>query len=200
MTRAAIRQPIGVPARMQVGVTDLDGSILGVFRTNDATMFSLDIVVQKGRSVTAFSDPTQPLGQQVRQSLGVGASRQIAFSTRTIGFLAQPFYPPGIDGTLPGPLLHLQRDLFEMQPTTPCIPNGITNGNGITAFPGSTPLYKSGTLVGGLGISGDGVDQDDYVANAGAAGYLPDPSIRADQIVFRGTALPFFKFPRHPGL
>jgi uncharacterized protein GlcG (DUF336 family) len=199
-TRAAIRQPIGVPARMQVGVTDLDGTILGVFRTNDATMFSLDIVVQKGRSVTAFSDPNQPLGQQLRQSLGVGANRQIAFTTRTIGFLAQPFYPPGIDGTSPGPLLHLQGNLFKMQPTPPCIPNGVTNGNGITAFPGSTPLYKSGILVGGLGISGDGVDQDDYVANAGAAGYLPDPSIRADQIVFRGTPLPFFKFPRQPGL
>jgi uncharacterized protein GlcG (DUF336 family) len=199
-TRAAIRQPIGVPARMQVGVTDLDGSILGVFRTNDATMFSLDIVVQKGRSVTAFSDPTQPLGAELRQALGVGSGSKIAFSTRTIGFLAQPFYPPGIDGSSPGPLLHLQRNLFEMKPTVPCIPNGTTNGDGITAFPGSTPLYKSGILVGGLGISGDGVDQDDYVANAGAAGYLPDPSIRADQIVFRGTALPFFKFPRQPGL
>ena len=32
VTRAAIRQPIGVPARMQVGVTDLDGTILGVFQ------------------------------------------------------------------------------------------------------------------------------------------------------------------------
>ena len=199
-TRAAIRQPIGVPARMQVGVTDLDGSILGVFRTNDATMFSLDIVVQKGRTVTAFSDPNQSLGKRLRESLGVGPAREIAISTRTIGFLAQPFYPPGIDGTLPGPLLHIQPKLFAMQTTTPCIPNGTTNGNGITAFPGSTPLYKSGILVGGLGISGDGVDQDDYVANAGAAGYLPDPSIRADQIVFRGTPLPFFKFPRQPGL
>ena len=200
-TRAAIRQPIGVPARMQVGVTDLDGNILGVFRTNDATMFSLDIVVQKGRTVTAFSDPNQSLGQQLRHSLGVSASSALAISTRTIGFLAQPFYPPGIDGTSPGPLIHLQRDLFEMQPSTPpCAPAIDGNGNGITAFPGSTPLYKSGTLVGGLGISGDGVDQDDYVANAGAAGYLPDPSIRADQIQFRGTTLPFFKFPRQPGL
>jgi uncharacterized protein GlcG (DUF336 family) len=201
VTRAAIRLPIGVPARMQVGVTDLDGTVLGVFRTNDATMFSLDIVVQKGRTVTAFTDPGQPLGHQLRESLGVGANREIAFTTRTIGFLAQPFYPPGIDGTSPGPLLHVQLDLFKMQPTTPpCAPSVDGNGNGITAFPGSTPLYKSGTLVGGLGISGDGVDQDDYVANAGAAGYLPDPSIRADQIEYRGTTLPFFKFPRQPNL
>jgi uncharacterized protein GlcG (DUF336 family) len=200
VTRAAIRQPIGVPARMQVGVTDLDGTPLGVFRTNDATMFSFDIVVQKGRTVTSFSDPNQTLGQQLRRSLGVGANREIAFTTRTIGFLAQPFYPPGIDGTLPGPLNRKQLDLLQMQPIQMPPPSCLPNGNGITAFPGSTPLYKSGILVGGLGISGDGVDQDDYVANAGASGYLPDPSIRADQITFRGTPLPFFKFPRQPGL
>lgn len=196
VTRAAIRQPIGVPARMQVGVTDLDGTPLGVFRTNDATMFSFDIVVQKGRTVTSFSDPNQTLGRQLRQSLGVRATREIAFTTRTIGFLAQPFYPPGIDGTSAGPLHGEQLDLLQMQPTAPCLPNG----NGITAFPGSAPLYKSGILVGGLGISGDGVDQDDYVANAGASGYLPAPSIRADQINYRGATLPFFKFPRRPGL
>jgi uncharacterized protein GlcG (DUF336 family) len=199
-TRAAIREPIGVPARMQVGVTDVDGNILGVFRTNDATMFSLDIVVQKGRTVTSFSDPDQKLGQNLRQTLGVGANQEIAFTTRTIGFLAQPFYPPGIDGNPPGPLHGLQKKLLEAQPIMPPLPTCKPNGNGITVFPGSAPLYKAGILVGGLGISGDGVDQDDYVANAGAAGYLPDPSIRADQIEYEGTPLPFFKFPRQPNL
>ena len=97
----------------------------------------------------------------------------------------------------------MQQDLF-LRYATPrrrhARPAVDGNGDGITAFPGSTPLYKSGMLVGGLGISGDGVDQDDYVANAGAAGYLPDPSIRADQIEYRGTTLPFFKFPRQPNL
>ncbi len=46
--------------------------------------------------------------------------------------------------------------------------------NGIQIFPGSVPIYKRTTLVGALGISGDGVDQDDMVAflgvhNAGRA-------------------------------
>ena len=130
-------------------------------------------------------------------SLGIVSKRKLQQAhSRETEFLAQPFYPPGINGTSPGPLFGEQQSLFLDKPTPPCFPNG----NGITAFPGATPLYKSGMLVGGLGISGDGVDQDDYVTNAGAAGYLPDPSIRADQIIFRGTALPFFKFPRHPGL
>src|SRR5262249_43583018 len=103
-TRAAIRNPIGVPARMQVAVTDLDGSVLGEFRMNDATMFSFDIVIQKGRTVTSFSDPTQTLGQQVRTMLNLPANNAFAFTPRSLEFIAQPFYPPGIDGTLHGPL------------------------------------------------------------------------------------------------
>lgn len=46
--------------------------------------------------------------------------------------------------------------------------------NGIQIFPGSVPIYKGGSLVGALGVSGDGVDQDDMVSflgvnNGGAA-------------------------------
>jgi uncharacterized protein GlcG (DUF336 family) len=39
--------------------------------------------------------------------------------------------------------------------------------NGIQIFPGSVPIFKSGVLVGALGLSGDGVDQDDMVAFLG---------------------------------
>jgi uncharacterized protein GlcG (DUF336 family) len=198
-TRAAIRLPIGVPARMQVGVTDLDGTTLGLFRTNDATMFSLDIVIQKGQTVTVFSDPDEMLGMlgnTLRSDLGLPVNEDIAFTSRAIGFLAQPFYPPGIEGTPPGPLNTIQAKLFKMSSATFCEPLG----EGVTLFPGSTPVYKNGELEGGLGLSGDGVDQDDYITNGGAAGYLPVPAIRSDQIDYRGTPLPFFKFPRHPGL
>jgi hypothetical protein len=45
--------------------------------------------------------------------------------------------------------------------------------NGIQIFPGSVPLYKNGVLVGAIGISGDGVDQDDLIAAAGANGFSP---------------------------
>ena len=39
--------------------------------------------------------------------------------------------------------------------------------NGIQIFPGSVPIYKNGVLVGGIGVSGDGVDQDDMIAFLG---------------------------------
>jgi hypothetical protein len=49
-----------------------------------------------------------------------------------------------------------------------------------------------------LGVSGDGVDQDDFVTAGGAAGFEPVASIRADQIVINGVRLPYLKFPRNP--
>ncbi len=49
--------------------------------------------------------------------------------------------------------------------------------NGLITFPGGVPLYKNGVLVGGIGVSGDGVDQDELVAFAGAAGFEPGPGV-----------------------
>jgi uncharacterized protein GlcG (DUF336 family) len=63
--------------------------------------------------------------------------------------------------------------------------------NGIQIFPGSVPIYRNGVLVGGIGVSGDGIDQDDMISflglnNAGARvggiGNAPR-EIRADRIV-----------------
>ncbi len=197
-TRAAIREPVGVPARMHVGVTDTDGNIIGEFKMNDATGFSFDIVIQKGRTVTAFSDPGQTLGQMVRSALGIGAV-PIAFTSRSIEFIAEPLYPPGINDSSPGPLDGIQLQLYRQQNGSgapSCAP--YSPGDGVCLFPGSAPLYKHGVLVGGLGLSGDGVDQDDFITQGGAQGFDPPPEITADHLTFRGTPLPYLKFPRHP--
>ena len=55
-------------------------------------------------------------------------------------------------------------------------------------------------MVGGVGVSGDGVEQDDLVAAAGATNFAPPPGVRADQILVGGIRLPYFKFPRNPDL
>ena len=39
--------------------------------------------------------------------------------------------------------------------------------NGIQIFPGSVPIYRGDQLVGGIGVSGDGIDQDDMVSFLG---------------------------------
>lgn len=73
--------------------------------------------------------------------------------------------------------------------------------NGVVFFPGSTPLYDNdGTqkLVGGFGVSGDGVDQDDVVTASGQVGFEAPERIRADQFTVAGVRLPFQKFLRNP--
>lgn len=39
--------------------------------------------------------------------------------------------------------------------------------NGIQIFPGSVPIYRGTQLVGGIGVSGDGIDQDDMISFLG---------------------------------
>jgi len=62
--------------------------------------------------------------------------------------------------------------------------------NGLQIFPGGVPIYRNGKLVGGIGVSGDGIDQDDMVAFLGVFNATSrvaiseaDPAIRADQLV-----------------
>ncbi len=48
------------------------------------------------------------------------------------------------------------------------IQNAASNlPNGIQIFPGSVPIYRNNVLVGGIGVSGDGVDQDDMISFLG---------------------------------
>jgi uncharacterized protein GlcG (DUF336 family) len=64
--------------------------------------------------------------------------------------------------------------------------------NGIQIFPGSVPVYRGNVLVGAIGVSGDGIDQDDMISFLGvhngaarAGGGLGNApaAIRSDRIV-----------------
>ena len=167
-TRGGIRLPIGEAARVHVAVVDRDGDLLGVFRMNDGTNFSYDVAVQKARTAAFFSDNTH------------------AFSTRAIGFMSQAFFPPGIASTGPGPLFHLQNELSLVSNGSPTNLRGKLK-DGITIFPGGVPLYKKGVLVGAVGISGDGVDQDDIISFNGGKRYQPALAIRSDVLPEEST-------------
>ena len=93
--------------------------------------------------------------------------------------------------------------------------------NGIQIFPGSVPIYRNGVLVGGMGVSGDGIEQDDMISflgtfRAGVAltgtgtgdgailGNAPT-GIRADTVVSgqlagQGNQLRYVQCPQNPFL
>ncbi len=212
-TRAGIRLPAGQPAQVFITVVNnpatpgVAPTVLGTFRTGDATMFSWDVSVQKARTALFFSSPlaTNLLPAQLQNK---------ALSTRAVGFLAESNYPPGIQKKPPGPLLGLQEKFSLLQPGITNILNGVVFTttsevltspnpnlpNGITIFPGGFPLYRNGVLIGAIGVSGDGVDQDDLISASGTVNFPAPKAIRSDQIIFRGTRLPYAKFPRNPAL
>jgi uncharacterized protein GlcG (DUF336 family) len=78
--------------------------------------------------------------------------------------------------------------------------------NGIQIFPGGVPIYRGGRLVGGVGVSGDGIDQDDMISFLGlynggvrAGGVSNAPAaIRADQLVVGPTAPARLRFVSCP--
>jgi uncharacterized protein GlcG (DUF336 family) len=82
-------------------------------------------------------------------------------------------------------------------------------GNGVQIFPGGVPIYRNGVLVGAIGVSGDGVDQDDMIAFLG----LHEASValsgtignalsarRTDTLTPQGVRLRFVQCPQLPFL
>jgi len=191
LTRAIIRLPLGSRARMVIAVADLDGAVIALHRMPDATVFSIDVAVAKARNVVFFSGPNRTANDLPGVPMGT------AVTNRTISFGAQPLYPPGVDGSTPGPFFQL----YQIDTLNPCTQGSQApnkNQNGIVFFPGALPLYRNGVLVGGLGVSGDGVDQDDFVTAAGAAAFPAPANIQASEIIDEGVRLPYLKFPRNP--
>ncbi len=230
-SRAQIRNPADSGARVSVSVVDSNGVVLGLARTLDAPIFGTDVSLQKARTAAFFSrrDAGQILINHglhhyvntARAFIGPTALADgIAFSDRSGGNLSRPFYPDGINGNPHGPFsrpfsvwspfnVGLQFDLVQnmiVTPSTNC--TGIPNlPNGIQIFPGSVPIYRGRQLIGGIGVSGDGVDQDDMISflglhNAGlelgGAINNADPAIRADTLSPQGVRLRYINCPQAP--
>jgi uncharacterized protein GlcG (DUF336 family) len=229
-TRAMIRLPVNQPSRMTISVSDENGTILAVFRMPDGTVFSSDVAMTKARNAYYFSTRE---GYEVLRDIAANsthdryswspeppAGKGWAITARTISFAGQPLFPPGIDleeqlekqdsDPQHGPWF----DLFVYDSKNPCTegPGASRGGNrrylnqsGIVWFPGSVPLYRGDRAIGGLGISGDGVEQDDYVAQLGSEGFHPPDALRVDNSVMtdakgRAVRLPYLKLPRNPEL
>jgi uncharacterized protein GlcG (DUF336 family) len=80
--------------------------------------------------------------------------------------------------------------------------------NGLQVFPGGVPLYRGNTLIGAIGVSGDGVDQDDLIAflgvdaaarRLGSFGNAP-ADLRSDTLTPDGARLRYVACPLAPFL
>ena len=107
------------------------------------------------------------IAQAKAYTAAAASSNENAFSSRSIGLLTQPG----------GPLWNVGNS------NDPGTGDDTVEERGLIEFPGGLPLYKNGMLVGGIGVSGDGVDQDEAVAEVGATGYEPAPVIRVDCVL-----------------
>jgi len=171
---------------------------------------------------------------------GAGAlSDGTAITARAVGNVARPNFPDGIEGRPKGPFskpigewspfnVGLQLDLVANQVLASLVATGVNqctsvggNGaavdaginNGIQIFPGAVPIYRDGVVIGAVGISGDGVDQDDMIAALGlerarrdlAARGIANPighaprEIRSDQLSVPGPGtLRYVQCPQSP--
>ncbi len=260
--RAAIRIPTNAFAQVTATIVDLDGNVVAQARTPDAPIFGADVSRQKARTAVFFSRTdaaakinaiTYPastvpgtFADYITRSQGLVEptvfADGVAWSEVSIGDIARPFYPDGIDGNPPGSLslpinrwsvfsTGIQLDLVKQDFVNaltgvasavgcgnangqglPAVSGGKTQlANGMQIFSGGAPLYRGNTLVGGIGISGDGIQQDSMISFLGmqnfvdpTAGVIPITNaplaIRSDQFAPGGINLRYVNCPAAPFL
>ena len=130
------------------------------------TKMQIAIVDREGKFLRIFSMPDAWVGSidiaiAKARTAAFFSSDQNALTSRIIGNVSQPG----------GPLWGIGNS------NQIGISGSQEFRNGLITFPGGVPLYKNGVLVGGIGVSGDGVDQDEHVAFAGAVGFEPGPGV-----------------------
>jgi uncharacterized protein GlcG (DUF336 family) len=127
---------------------------------SEAWRGSIEIAIAKAYTAMAFS------------------SNQQALDSRTVGLLARLDVPelgapnPGTN-TGPAPLFGIG-DTNPYRPLTGTLADDAVGlrHHGLVTFAGGQPVYdcQAGVLLGGVGVSGDEVDQDDTVARGAVTG------------------------------
>jgi uncharacterized protein GlcG (DUF336 family) len=164
------------PSRMWSAVVDRQGILCSVVRLGDAWPGSRAIAIAKANTANSFSND------------------QLALSTANLYAPTQPGGP-----------------LYGLNNSNPFNPEFLPQGSGIGRVPGGVitfgggvPLYASGRVIGGLGLSGDTACADHVIAyrmrrlaNLGLdrvpTGVAPDGT---DNIIYgNGTAPTGFQHP-----
>ncbi len=184
------------------------------------------------RARTFFNDPTALTGKIAFGARGIGNISRAHFPdgevTRGPGPFSRPIedfspFATGLQIALVKSNL-LQHAVFvrgavpnvsdtaRQCTNVPAAPTGQRRlANGMQIFSGGVPIYRAGMLIGAIGVSGDGIDQDDMISflglnNGGArVGSIGNaaPAIRSDTVVVavgQGVRLRFVSCPFAPFL
>jgi uncharacterized protein GlcG (DUF336 family) len=151
-------------------------------------------------------EPAGPFGKPVAEWSPFSTGLQLDATINAV--LQHVFY---VSGVIPTDVVagcagvSIAADLSSFVPTL----TDVRLGNGLQIFPGGVPIYRGTTLVGAIGVSGDGVDQDDMIAFLGVhdAGQTLGGAIsnapgdrRADLLTPQGTRLRYVQCPQAPFL
>ena len=214
---------------MTIGISDESGAILALYRMPDGTVFSSDVAMTKARNAYYFSTregyevlrgvvETNPYADATRwepRAAGrQGMGRHRAHDQlRRAADLSAGDRPRRSSSSRTAPSAAGRGSISTSTTRRTPAPKGrarraaaivpYLNQSGIVWFPGSVPLYRGDRVIGGLGVSGDGVEQDDYVSLLGSEGFHPPDSLRVDNSVMstasaRAVRLPYLKLPRNP--
>jgi uncharacterized protein GlcG (DUF336 family) len=194
-----------------IAVVDRVGNVLAVFRMTGAPATAHIADAPDGANIDAQGLDVPATAAAIAKAI-TGAylsSSGNAFSTRTASMIVQQHFPPAPNtaGLESGPLFGVQfsqlpcSDLSARFGAGASLTGPKRSPLGLAADAGGFPLYKNGTLVGGVGVLADGQygfdpnvldtdrDTDEAIALAGTVGFEAPETIRAERIYVDGTQL-----------
>ncbi|MFU7528500.1 heme-binding protein [Qipengyuania sp. ASV99] len=197
----------GTPA--VIAVTDRVGNVLAVFRMPGAPLTAAIPDAPNGQNIDiqGLDVPAETAAIAKAVTGAYLSSGGNAFSTRVASQIAQQHFPPAPTtvGLESGPLFGVQFTQLPCSDLSARFSDGTIGPQrsplGLSADAGGFPLYKNGVVVGGVGVSADGVygfdpnvldvdiDADEAIALAGTIGFEAPVEIRADRISADGTSL-----------
>jgi uncharacterized protein GlcG (DUF336 family) len=213
-------------ATATIAVVDRVGNVLGVFRMAPLLAQTVlltthdDHVEDEGPidgGLEGIRLPTAAASVAIDDQAAIAkaitgaylSSEGNAFSTRTAGQIVQEHFNPGEFNQPAGPLFGVQFSQLACSDVTLPFNGGAPDAGpkrsplGLAADPGGFPLYKDGTVVGGVGVIADGIygidkvvsdldrNLDEMIAYAATFGFAAPLDRRGDRITVEGKTLRF---------
>ncbi len=192
-----------------IAVTDRVGNVLAVFKmSNTRNSVTVDSKRNTGTGLDGLSVVPAQFAAIAKAITGAYLSSEgNAFSTRTASQIVQEHFNPGELGQPGGPLFGVQFSSLPCSDFNTRYSGGAADIGpkrsplGLSADSGGFPLYKNGTVVGGVGVISDGSysldlditdrdhDVDELIAIAATAGFDAPVDRRADRITVGGKTL-----------